>query len=186
MKVEELIPLLKERDRFALNEFTTEYSMDILKAISYVLKESYEKTYIEECYDDVIMKIIDKCNTYEYKCPFNMWIMTIAKNKALDYKRKLKFYYNSVEINDDDIKVKSAEESFFEDEGLECSLEIMNSLKYEEKKLFTKRYILNESIEQLCDEYVVNANTLYKRISRIKNKLKNFIENKYIMEEHYE
>ena len=84
MTVKRLIQRLIDREKEALETFIDDYSTLILKVITYVLNEPYEKEYIEECYDDVIMIILDKCSSFEYKASFKTWVATIAKNKALD------------------------------------------------------------------------------------------------------
>ena len=90
MDDKELVENLIKKDKQSFNVFMDKYSIDILKTISYVLRESEEKEYIEECFDDVVIKIFDKCDNFKFESSFRTWIMTIAKNKALDYKRKLK------------------------------------------------------------------------------------------------
>ena len=60
MTVKRLIQRLIDREKEALETFIDDYSTLILKVITYVLNEPYEKEYIEECYDDVIMIILDK------------------------------------------------------------------------------------------------------------------------------
>lgn len=45
-----------------------------------------EKEYIGECFDDVVIKIFDNCDGFKFESSFRVWVRTIAKNKALDYK----------------------------------------------------------------------------------------------------
>lgn len=186
MTVERLIQLLIDRDKEALEKFIQDYSKLILKVIIYVLNEPYEKEYIEECYDDVIMIILDKCSSFEYKSSFKTWIATIAKNKALDYKRKLKKYYYYDDIDNNYGSEKSPEERFFQNNKVEVINEALSKLSDNEKKLFVKKYILNSSTGELCDEYKVNENVIYKRISRLKTRVKELINNEYIKENLYE
>lgn len=182
MTVERLIQLLINRDKEALEKFIEDYSMLILKVITYVLNESYEKEYIEECYDDVIMIILDKCSSFEYKASFKTWIATIAKNKALDYKRKLKNQYIYDDIDDNYGSEESPEENFFN----KHKIKLLNKLSADEKRLFVKKYILNSSTGELCDEYKVNENVIYKRISRLKIRIRELINNEYMKENLYE
>ncbi len=186
MTVEKLIPLLVERDKVALEKFIDDYSTLILKVIAYILNESYEKEYIEECYDDVIMIILNKCSSFEYKSSFKTWVATITKNKALDYKRKLKNHYCYDEIDDNYGNKESPEEKFFNNNKISIINEALNKLTSDEKKLFIKKYILNNSTEELCEEYKVNENAIYKRISRLKKRIRELIDNEYVKESLYE
>ena len=186
MMVERLIQLLIDRDKEALEKFIEDYSMLILKVITYVLNEPYEKEYIEECYDDVIMIILDKCSSFEYKASFKTWIATIAKNKALDYKRKLKNQYIYDDIDDNYGSEESPEENFFNKHKIKLLNKALNKLSADEKRLFVKKYILNSSTGELCDEYKVNENVIYKRISRLKITIRELINNEYMKENLYE
>lgn len=173
MTIENLIELLKARDKAALEEFIDNYSMLILKVITYVLSDSYEKEYIEECYDDVIMLILDKCDTYQYKASFKTFVATLAKNKALDYKRKLKKHYYNEDI--DEIQVhhnENPEKLILNKEKIEEINKAIKNLKEDEKKLFVKKFILNSSTEDLCCEYKTSKGVIYKRLSRLKSRIK--------------
>lgn len=186
MGIERLIQKLANRDKVSLEKFIEDYSTLILKVITYVLNEPYEKEYIEECYDDVIMIILNKCSSFEYKASFKTWVATIAKNKALDYKRKLKKHYSYNDIDDKYGSEESAEENFFNKHKIMLLNKALNKLSDDEKKLFVKKYMLNSSTGQLCDEYKVNENVIYKRISRLKSKVKELINNEYVEENLYE
>lgn len=186
MKVEKLIQRLIDREKEALETFIDDYSTLILKVITYVLKEPYEKEYIEECYDDVIMIILDKCSSFEYKASFKTWVATIAKNKALDYKRKLKKHYYYDDIDGDYGSEESPEDNFFNKHKVKILNRALSKLSDDEKGLFIKKYILNSSTDELCDEYKVNENVIYKRISRLKTRVRELINNEYVEENLYE
>lgn len=186
MQLEKLIPLLVDRDKAALEKFIDDYSSLILKVITYVLNEPYEKEYIEECYDDVIMIILDKCNSFEYKSSFKTWVATITKNKALDYKRKLKKHYSYDEIDNNYGKEESPEEKFFNNNKINAINEALRKLSNDQKKLFVKKYILNNSTDELCNEYNVSENVIYKRISRLKKRIRELVNNEYVKEDLYE
>lgn len=180
---EELLKGLMEKDTKAFEDFVDVYSIDILKTISYVLKESHEKDYIEECFNDVVIKIWKKCDTFKFECPFRNWIMTIARNNALDYKRRLRSYYNQVDIEEQVISSGTLEEEYFNKEILKEISQVINELKEEEKGLFIKKFIFDNSTTELCNYYVISENVLYKRLSRLRKKVKIIWENKKIKEE---
>lgn len=174
----ELVKGLISKDVKAFQEFVDVYSTDILKTISYVLKESQDKYYIDECFDDVIMQVSKKSDTFKFECPFRNWVMCIAKNKSLDYKRKIKKYYNEVELNEHISENKSAEDEYLKEELPTKINEIINRLVETEKTLFIKKYVLDLSTKELCEYYLINENVLYKRLSRLRDKLKNLWGNK--------
>ena len=89
-----------QNNHYNFEKFIDMYSTDILKTIAYVLDKPEEREYIEECYDDVIMKIFDSGDKFKYDSSFRFFVMKIAKNKALDYKRKLKKFNSETEISE--------------------------------------------------------------------------------------
>lgn len=177
MDTDLLIDRLKNNDYEAFNEFTEKYSKLILKVISCILKESHEKDFVMDCYNDSLLIVWDKIGTFRVDCPLVNWIATVSKYKALDYKRKLKKSYNLVEISDENLSPgKSAEEIYIEEIGYSKVKEAISLLSKTDKEIFMKRYILRKSIEEICNEENLSQNALYKRISRMKKSLKIIIE----------
>lgn len=183
MEDKELVENLINKDKKSFDEFMDKYSIDILKTISYVLRESEEKEYIEECFDDVVIKIFDKCDNFKFESSFRTWVMTIAKNKALDYKRKLKKLSREIEISET-LKVEfNIEDNYINDElGKEIN-DVINKLNDDEKKLFINKYILDLSTKELCKYYFISETLLYKRLSRVKEKFKKLWNNNHNSEE---
>ena len=107
------------------------------------------------------------------------------KNKALDYKRKLKKHYCYDDIDENYGNEESPEERFFKNNKIEVINQALSKLSDDEKKLFVKKYILNNSTDELCNEYKVNENIIYKRISRLKKRVNELINNQYIKENIY-
>lgn len=186
LEINQLIKLLNKGDMKALRYFIDNYSKFILKTISYILNNSYEAQFIEECYDDVIMIILKKCNSYEYNASFKTWIGTIAKNKALDYKRRIKKDYISDEIKETHIIETGVDEKILFKHKITELNNIVEKLTYDERKLLHKRFILELDIQQLSNEYMTNENVIYKRISRLRKKIRELIKNENKGEDIYE
>ena len=109
--------------------------------------------------------------------------MAIAKNKALDYKRKLKKLSKEVEISET-LKVEfNIEDNYINDElGKEIN-DVINKLKDDEKKLFINKYILDLSTKELCKYYFISETLLYKRLSRVKEKFRKLWDSNHNSEE---
>lgn len=179
----ELVKGLISKDIEAFNEFIEIYSVDILKSISYILKEPQDRTYIEECFDDVVMQVLNKSHSFKSECPLRNWVMCIAKNKALDYKRKIKKYYNDIELNEQISLNESAEDEYLNKCVSYEIDELVNKLEQSEKTLFIKKYILDISTKELCEFYNISENVLYKRLSRLRKKLKVLFDNRNLRED---
>ncbi|MDR3596294.1 sigma-70 family RNA polymerase sigma factor [Clostridium sp.] len=177
MSEEELVKGLIAKDVDIFNEFINMYSLDILKGIAYVLREPQDKDCIEECFDDVVMQVLEKSNTFKFECPFRGWVMCIAKNKALDYKRKIKKYYKEIELDDNISENTCIEDEYIRKESVNEFDKIVDKLDISDKTLFIKKYVLENSTKELCDYYFISENVLYKRLSRLRKKIKNLFEN---------
>lgn len=161
---------LIHNNKNAFNELINNYTVLLLKIIKGILNKSHEGDFIEQCFDDTIIKIWKKIDSYKGDSEFKYWIFTIARNTALDYKRKLNKYYEEEELKESHIKTKSAEEEYFiiEDNNLENK--IINKLNDNDKRLFLDKFIFGLSTEEICKKYFLSENIIYKRISRLKKK----------------
>lgn len=183
MKDDELVKGLILRDVNSFNELINVYSKDILKGISYVLRDSQDKEYIEECFDDVVMQIMEKSNTFKFECSFKGWIMCISKNKALDYKRRIKKYYSTIELNENIREDSCLEDEYIQNESISEFNTIVNKLEAVDKTLFVKKYVLENSTKELCEYYFISEEVLYKRLSRLRKKLRELFKNMKFGEE---
>lgn len=168
----ELVKGLMLNDRKAFEEFVEIYSRDILKTISYILNDSSEKDYIEECFDDIIIQIWENSNKFKFECSFRTWVICIAKNKALDYKRKLKKHFVQVAIDETISDKINLENEYLNKELSEEISNVVKQLSDKDRTLFIKRYILNIPIKHLCKEYIISESILYKRLSRIRERIR--------------
>lgn len=132
------------------------------------------KNYEEECIDDVLLDIWNNINSFdEKKSTFKNWIGSIAKYKAINYKKK---YIR--EINLCDIEKNS---SSYEDKNL-VNLEIqqeiedlLSNLKEKDREIFRKYYLEDVSLEVIARDVNTSVDNLYNRISRGRKKIKKSI-----------
>ena len=100
------------------------------------------------------------------------WIGAICKYKCIDYKRK---YYkeNFVEL-DETIPVADHPEKIILEPELEVETnELLSSLSPKDRELFRRRYINEESIDEISSDMNLAPSVLYNRLSRGKKKLRN-------------
>jgi RNA polymerase sigma-70 factor (ECF subfamily) len=105
--------------------------------------------------------------------------MTIAKFKAIDYKRKLMKYSDYTDI--DDLTLSSGENienAFILKERRNEILSAISNMKEPDKYIFLKRYFLNEDIETIAESLSLTKAAVDNRLSRgrkfLKGKLINF------------
>lgn len=172
MTEDNMIEGILNNDIVAFNYLLDTYSVITLKVIKSILNKSHEEDFVLQCFDDVVLKVWKSIGDHDRNCELKYWICTIAKNKALDYKRKLNKYYEMQELQDYHIKDKSAEEEFLIKEEMKIVLKIMDRLKSKEKELFIDKFIIELTQEELENKYIVNSNVIYKRISRLREKIR--------------
>ena len=54
----------------------------------------------------------------------------------------------------------------------------MKSLKEEDKSIFIKKYLFEESVEKIANDLGLSKDVVYKRLSRGKEKIKNYLMKK--------
>ncbi len=97
---QKVIKALKQK-----NEAAFEYVYDQTKRGVYAIIFSVVKSHqiTEDIMQDVYMKMMTSIDQYQSKTNFNNWLLTIAKNKAIDYYRRTKKeqYINDVDYRDE-------------------------------------------------------------------------------------
>ncbi|MEG0296946.1 MAG: sigma-70 family RNA polymerase sigma factor [Clostridium sp.] len=163
-----------------LRDFIDKYSLLILKVISSVLNKPHEKHYVEDCYSEVLFTVWNHIDEYRGDAKLKNWVATIAKNKAIDFKRKLS---KGDKLLEKIVEEFSNEEEKGPDEIFQEKIDIGNFNRYidklnsKEREIFRLKYILELSTQEICNRELVSQEALYMRLSRIKKKLKNIILN---------
>lgn len=126
-----------------------------------------------ECINDILLSIWNNIDSFSGTGSFKSWIGTIAKFKAIDYKRKY-LKLNSLE-NIDDISIN--DKLNVDDRILreELQLEIysmLDKLSEEDKEIFIKYYLNDSSISTICTELNLSSTQVYSRLSRGRKKLR--------------
>ncbi|WP_027625995.1 sigma-70 family RNA polymerase sigma factor [Clostridium lundense] len=170
MKIDErnFLGELKKRNPKAL-EFAVDLYGDLVYKVVYsVLGSGFEVHSIDECINDVFLSSWNNIDSFHSeKGNFKSWIIAISKYKAIDYKRKL-YKEKSLECIDDIIVrgEQEIEKLIILEENREELLQAINELKDVDKKIFIKRYFLDEDIENIARELGVNRSTVDNRLSR--------------------
>ena len=96
-----------------------------------------------------------------------IWLISVAKFKAIDYKRKSNKVYQLQEFQQD-IYVEGKNVNLKKEE-LDCNFFILiKELNEEDKKIFIKRYLDEYSVQEIALEFGMTRDTVYSRLSREK------------------
>ncbi|MDF2880524.1 MAG: polymerase factor sigma-70 [Clostridiaceae bacterium] len=174
MGVDDIINGIKDQSIDCLNLLIDDYGRLIYAVLNSILNTSYDKESISECFDDVLLNIWNNIDCFDEKRGnFKNWIISISKFKAIDYKRKNnKFLKKNNVISDDLHDNQNIEEDFIISEERSEVAELFKNLSEQDRNIFIKRYLYEESIDEIAKAMNLSKDYIYNRISRGKKKLK--------------
>lgn len=164
-----LIKYIKKKKNKGMEMLVDEYGGFITAVVRKYLGTL--KNYEEECIDDVLLAIWENIDSYDKnKSTLKNWIGSIAKYKALNYKKK---YIK--EMDNCEIEVNNAVYIDNNLRKLELEQEVENllrNLNERDKKIFKQYYLEDISLETIAIEDNTTVENLYNRISRGRKKLR--------------
>lgn len=158
---------LQRKNEDAL-EFVVKNYGGLLKAVIRRILYDYPED-AEECLYDVVLKVWTHIDAYNKQNKFESWICAIAKYAALDRLRVLKKLEPMENI--DEISVVS-DNIFTGNEVFDDFFtELISCLVPEDQLIFTKIFWNGENIDEVALQLGKSQSSLYKRISRGKQKI---------------
>lgn len=174
MGVDDIIHGIKNQSNDCLNLLIDDYGRLIYAVINSILNTRYDKESIDECFDDVLLNIWNNIDCFDYKKGnFKNWIISISKFKAIDYKRKNnRFIQKNNSISDDIHGNENIEEDFIVSQEAAEVAELFKRLSQQDRIIFIRRYLSEESIDDIAKSMNLSKEYIYNRISRGKKKLR--------------
>ena len=179
----DLVIRAQNGDPLAFSSLYEQYK-NIVYATAYRILTNHHDA--EDIVSETFMKVWDKMHTWDGRS-FPAWLVTIARNKAIDHKR---LHYNSKNVD-----VMSANENFFEDiqdssvlpeqslENLELSnvfMDRLSSVKNPKYKMaYTLRYCDMLSCTEVAQRLGVALSSAKTYIHRCKKDMIKIMKNKY-------
>ena len=159
-----------------INDIYTKYNSDIRAIVAKILYYSNQERDIDDCVNDVYLRLIENLQQYnETRGSMAAFVAIIARSTALNYCKGNMHKPNEL-IGDEKIDVLSDPINIEDEIEFKILVEnITKKLKKEERILFTMRYIYYFTPEDIAKEFNINLGAAYKRITRLKNKVKNFL-----------
>lgn len=128
----------------------------------------------EECFNDVLLKIWQNISDFdENKSSFKNWAAAIARYRAIDYLRQYKREVETMDIEDAVIVKEDRMLAGMIEREISEEVEMMlHSLKPEDRELFLRLYVEEQSIEQVSRETGMKKEVIYNHLSRCKRRLR--------------
>lgn len=179
---ENFLSELKQKNPLAIEFIVHEYGSLMKKVIRQYLYDSREA--FEECFNDVLLAVWNNPDRFDdKKSEFKNWLCAIARYRAIDSlrrERKRRERFVSLEGEADldyleHISVSDGCGDTVEKAGEELK-KLLSCLSEEDKDLFFRRYVKEQSVDEISKEKHMKHSLIYARISRGKKKMKRHME----------
>lgn len=186
IKEQNLIKQLKKKNPQAIDYIIDQYG-GLIKTV--LLKNLYDqKDHWEECFNDCLLAVWNHPERFDTKKgDFKAFLCAIAKYKAIDLLRKeLKRTSKEISIYEEE-SIKEIKQLYQEERGFlqaeaDASDEelgkLLKCLSEEDKDLFYRRYVKEQSVAQISVETGLHRDRIYSRISKGKKKIRKFFKDK--------
>ncbi|CAM4205354.1 RNA polymerase sigma70 factor [Bacillus manliponensis] len=122
----------------------------------------------EECIDDILLAVWNHIKKFdEEKNSLKNWIAAVSKYKAIDTCRKYMKQAERDSLNEG-VYVTMTDHDVV---SLEME-RMLDHLKKEDKEIFMKRYVEEESVEEIAESMGMKSGVIYNRLSRGRQKLR--------------
>ncbi|PEW70523.1 RNA polymerase subunit sigma-70 [Bacillus cereus] len=178
LKEIEIVEGLRKKDMLALHAVIDRYGDLIYKVVHSVLDTAHSKALLDECVDDILLIVWYNISSYdEHRGKFRNWLISVAKFKAIDYKRKSNKAYQLQEFQQNIyIDIKDVNQT--KEEHNDNFYILIKELNDEDKEIFSKRYVDEYSVKEIASNLGMTLDTVYSRLSRGRKKLKKILGGK--------
>lgn len=134
---------------------------------------------MDECVDDILLIVWYNISSYDANLgQFRSWLLSVAKFKAIDYKRKSNKAYQLQEFQRhlyEEVKDVNQSKGALNDN----IYVLIKELNDEDMEIFIKRYITEYSVKEIVSNLGMTSNTVYSRLLRGRKKLKKILGGKW-------
>jgi len=156
--------------------FYDRFDSRIRAIVTRILTNANQARDIDDCVNTVYVGLMEKLQQYnETRGSMGAFVAIIARSTALDYCKSNKRKLGEL-IGDDEIDFLAEPIEFEDTVEFEMLVDsIRKKLNGQERILFGMRYIYYYSPEEIAKAFKINRTTVNKRVSRLKNKIKNLL-----------
>ena len=179
MKHKDLPECLRRKERDSLQVLKTQYIAMLRYSIQGILPDVLDQ---DECLNDILMRIWEKIDRYDSeKGAFEAWMVTIARNTALNRARTLQRTRNQTEVMTELLSdsAPSPEELVLRKERAKRIRSLADELPQTERLLFYRKYYYMQSTEQIAAELGLSIRAVEGRLYRLRKKLRKELEHEY-------
>jgi len=159
------------------DNFFYKFNPQIRAIVARILTNANQSHDIDDCVNDVYLELIEKLRQYnETRGSLSAFVAIVARSAAIDYCRH-NMRKPSELIGDEKIDFLSEPIEFEDKVEFQMLVEsIRKNLNKQERILFGMRYIYYYTPEEIAKAFKITRNTVNKRVSRLKDKIKKLLK----------
>ena len=161
------------------NNFYDKYNPQIRAIVSRILNYSNQTRDIDDCVNTVYLELMEKLQQYnETRGSMGAFVAIVARSAALDYCRSNMRETGKLPTVNIDAQIDFIKEPLEFEDGVEFKMlveSILVKLNKKERALFTMRYILFYSSEEISGVLKIRNSAVDMRVNRLKAKVKHFL-----------
>jgi RNA polymerase sigma-70 factor (ECF subfamily) len=171
------VDVINTEHTYEVNDnFYEKYNPRIRAIVTRILNNASQTRDIDDCVNTIYLELMEKLQQYnETRGSMGAFVSIIARSTALDYCRGNMRKHGEL-IGDENIDFLSEPIEFENKVEFQMLVKsIKEKLNEQEIILFTMKYIYYYSPEEIAKILKIKQNTVNKRVSRLKNKVKNLL-----------
>ncbi|MCD7735497.1 MAG: sigma-70 family RNA polymerase sigma factor [Lachnospiraceae bacterium] len=175
---EDIVELLRDRDQKSVELIAERYER-LIRYIAVTILRDREAD-VEECMNDVYLKLWTHGAAYDYKkASFRTYLKAITRNTALNYLRKLRRLEELEGLDEKDTLqseyidyTQNVEQQMIFREEVQALERVLNDLKKKDRELVLRRFYYLQSTRQIAESMSMSENAVDSRLSRLKKKIR--------------
>ena len=172
--VDGLIRLIKKKKPDALEKVMDLYIGSVYGVGRSILYNTASEADIEECVQDVFLDAWNNIGKYNPKRgSFKTWLLILCKYKALTLRKVLMNAGKVINIEDVQLPVMAnLEDNYIAKENTEEIITVINSFGDTDKEVFISRYILGQSVDEICTSMNLSRQAVDNRLWRGRKRIR--------------
>ncbi|TCT17178.1 RNA polymerase sigma-70 factor (ECF subfamily) [Natranaerovirga pectinivora] len=177
--ISKLILLIKKKKPSALEKIMNLYMNSVYGIAKSIIGTIGSEEDIEECVQDVFIDVWDNIDKYDAeRGAFKTWIFILCKYKALNKKKSIEPTLQTVAINETHFSSDSLEKSLLSKEAKSEIIDAIKSLGKIDREVFVRRFLLEESINEICEFMNLSRQAVDNRLWRGKKLIRAILNSK--------
>ena len=174
----ELARLIVRKNENAFTELIKKYGGLIKSIVGFHLKDI--SMWRDDCVSDVLLSIWQNIDRFDAeKSTLKNWIGAIAKYRAINYKRKYYRELTDVELYGDIADKNEVDADILRQEIEQETISLLSGLNEKDKEIFIRRYLMEQSVDDISEATHKKASWIYNRLSRGRKKLRHIYDGKW-------